>query len=863
MKKFMTVLLVIAVMFTFSFSTAFAATDAEKATALTDAKAVAEKVIANYYSAAMEIVVKDNLGYSVAKDADVAAAWAAVDVQGQLATYINEKYLAEAANNAFTQYVEGATAADYSKKVFGLTTGAVDEAAMLAEIIKTIAGPEALKNMYEADRAEILSALDKVDYSVYSATETNAAGKTYLALAEEKIAEAKKNAEELAIYDLARYSEAGFAGNLVAYAIPALEAHVNTYVEAQKYAGTPYETGLYLVKGVATSDKVEADKLADAATIAEAKAAIQKLYADYLKTPGADKDFAADYVTIYNYLAEEGIITAADLATQGNIGQYVAGYKATLANAISDVEDLEAYAAKYAAEKDATGAYVRDAEAVNKLVAKAKLGTYAAAVGVGVNPEKVLTVAQAEAKIAAMSIDSDAAELAFAKEVAKANLEDAKASIIKKFYALEAAKVEEAYAKTLAKIEEATTVDKVKAIKTDAVTLKGSVLNAEEVDAKVSFASGAPSAAKTAVQAYVTYSNTGKTVLNNEYILADATEIEKAIKKIYGEAGARTAAEMKAVTIDPAAVAAELTTVGTVADAKAAAEAAVKAIPTTVKEADKDAVVAAYDAIKAYTKVGGALSSTLQAKYNNAVVALKTDMVKNFAIAVAQADKTDLAAMKALQAEFDAANKMVGTDKMFATPKFDDSKVVAAIKAIKAAELKAVEKAINAIPVNVTADDKAVVEAARAAYDAYVAEWTVYEDFNDCYAAGEVTKFRDLALAEAALGLNDNSEEIAKAAQIAAIEGIKIKANSSAKKGSITVKWTVDEEVEGVKYQVYKSTKAQTGYKKSITTSKTSFKNTKNLKKGTRYFYKVRAIGEVDGVTYYSDWSNKANRIAK
>jgi len=98
---------------------------------------------------------------------------------------------------------------------------------------------------------------------------------------------------------------------------------------------------------------------------------------------------------------------------------------------------------------------------------------------------------------------------------------------------------------------------------------------------------------------------------------------------------------------------------------------------------------------------------------------------------------------------------------------------------------------------------------------------------------------------------------------IAAIEGLKIKASSTKGKGYIKVKWTVSEEVEDVKYQVYKSTKAHSGYKKSITTSKTTFKNTKNLKKGTRYFYKVRAIGEVDGVTYYSDWSNKANRVAK
>ena len=61
---------------------------------------------------------------------------------------------------------------------------------------------------------------------------------------------------------------------------------------------------------------------------------------------------------------------------------------------------------------------------------------------------------------------------------------------------------------------------------------------------------------------------------------------------------------------------------------------------------------------------------------------------------------------------------------------------------------------------------------------------------------------------------------------------------------------------DGVKYQVYRSTKSTSGFKKVITTSKTSYKTTK-LTKGKKYYFKVRAIKTINGATYYGHWSNK------
>ena len=247
-------------------------------------------------------------------------------------------------------------------------------------------------------------------------------------------------------------------------------------------------------------------------------------------------------------------------------------------------------------------------------------------------------------------------------------------------------------------------------------------------------------------------------------------------------------------------------------------------------------------------------------------------------------------------------------DLVDSTKKVNYAKVEKLANILEDAEAKAIDDAIKAINKDgkVTLDEKAAVEELRKAWDAYDEFWEDYEkitaeDFETRVAKieaelslVEITNVKNMiaklpadgsdkaAIAAARDAFNALSRtqqhEIRHSARAyydklidaekvlsKAVTSLKIKASSKATKGAMTIKWRV---IDGDKsaaagYQVWRSTKANKGFKKMITTKKMTYKNTKNLKKGTTYYYRVRAYAEVDGKVYFSDYSNKAYRKAK
>lgn len=103
------------------------------------------------------------------------------------------------------------------------------------------------------------------------------------------------------------------------------------------------------------------------------------------------------------------------------------------------------------------------------------------------------------------------------------------------------------------------------------------------------------------------------------------------------------------------------------------------------------------------------------------------------------------------------------------------------------------------------------------------------------------------------------------------LAAVSIQATSKAVKGAMKLSWTTtaqaaDGSVIAYKpdgYELWKSTSKTNGYTLLKSCSGKAFKNTSNIQKGKRYYYKVRAYKIVGEKKLYSAWSNVTYKIAK
>ena len=88
------------------------------------------------------------------------------------------------------------------------------------------------------------------------------------------------------------------------------------------------------------------------------------------------------------------------------------------------------------------------------------------------------------------------------------------------------------------------------------------------------------------------------------------------------------------------------------------------------------------------------------------------------------------------------------------------------------------------------------------------------------------------------------------------------------KNKNVLLTWTKSKGYKVDKFEFYRSVKKNSGYGKAafFTTkdgSWSKYLNTKDLKAGKTYYYKVRGVRVIDGQKYYTQWTNKAWRTIK
>ncbi|MEY8368576.1 fibronectin type III domain-containing protein [Anaerovoracaceae bacterium 42-11] len=865
MKKFLTVLLALSVVFTYSFSavgTAFAATPSEATAAATAAKKEAAATAAD----ALNTLAYANgslafIGDNQYAGAHVVSKTAVDQAAADLLTEINRE-IQKAADNSVTGSADVdteigkvktayyATTDAYLAKLFDKETDAytfakvyakqavIDKAAALAKLNAVVSA-----NYYDADKAAVEAAVkaakDVIDpltgVAADLTTISNAMGTFDNEFAKYKtkadIDKAVADAKAAAIKKLNENADA-FKGDETKGEIKRLNdiiANVNSTpaeITEAKTLLTRLNANISAVINLRTNEinAVTVDKSADLQTAVETTIP-GKIGTDF-------NDNNAFYATVsglggVSYLKDYAATKAAafktELAADGTIKYYAATVDEALKTVTDKVASLEittvkgvddafntALNGKTKSELDAALAQTRkDKKAAVDTLLNGRTFT-------GERKDKVDTLV----KDAKDAIDAAADETAMNKI-----LEDVTAKIAAvlddtQIVGLKG-KVDTEYAATYKSLIDGYV---------DSLIARN---GAEKYDATTQ---------KTGIEAKVKEYYYDLVLAKEDKDLTDA-----AVKSIMAQnySGAVAVAEKNLVAKD------------TLAAAEKAINDQLDALDYTVNAETTPKILAAYDAYKNYKELNG----SSDAKVNKSkldylvgqVVAAERKVIADKITAIT--NKTaftldDIAALEELKKEAEAFNAKYAEYPGFVKIT-DPTADPTTITKIEAARYQDAIAKINAIPEKVTYADKATVEAARAAYDA-------------------LTTAQKAALNPAFLAKLIAAETKLEDAQIKAVESFKIKTTTKRYTGSkMRVNWTVvsgdESAIDG--YRVYYSTKkSNSGYKYLTKTTKKYINHTsikKNVKKGTRVYYRVRAYVEIDGQRYFSDYSTVGNRIWK
>ena len=584
-------------------------------------------------------------------------------------------------------------------------------------------------------------------------------------------------------------------------------------------------------KKVPTIKDLEAGAITDEATEAALKAIVDSKAAAYISantaTASAAKKLAAAFKEVmYSRIENESLDSFTNTALGDKIPE------------VNDSQDfnkikgyytaLETEAATLKVTVDATGALLYDATIIDKNLADGKVAIYRTT-----SPVTTYDLKK-DAKVSEQSLDwQKEVKIATLKAEMKNNLFAKNGDA--KYYALEQTKVEAKYQAVIDKINAATTRDQLNALpNTVSVTgISDKAAVTASIKALTQFATN-----KAKLVKYVDLLNgdtkpweAGYRTIMSEDVMTD----------FYATNNARTNAEVAALYDAAKAECDKLPTKGEIAAAKKAVEDTINALPSYITLDNKEAVEAAFKAVTELDDNYGVAPSNA-AKLTNAVQQLKNAVTAKLDADVkalpAKPTAADKATVDALLAEIEAyeTSDMYKTGSTYATyaKKADVEKVA---EKVRAAALNDVITAIANLPADAT---EAQVEAAKALYDAFVKDYT---DAEEPYkAAAMVTNYDKLAYLEAKIKeankfTNDDAKAYVQDLAIA------VRTAKSGKKVKVTVNADVQKLVDNgytVTYKFYKSTKKGSGYKNTVNKTTNTYTNT-NPVKGKNY-YKVKLV---------------------